>query len=493
MLTERQLDQLVRAFEQRMQEIAEEYLAKMGEHLKSIGNLTASDLHRLRELARMDANLAGIRAKIAEAANISASEVEAVLLAAAQSDAEFAQAWFGEAAAGISASSPALLEIVRAQAAVTAGELVNLSRTTIESSLYREAIDAGIRAVQTGMTDYTSAIRKAVREAGAGGLRVQYPSGLTRRLDTAVRQNILDGVRSLNRAYLDEIGREVGADGVEISAHGLCAEDHLPYQGGQYSNAQFERIQQSLRRPFGQWNCKHTIYPIILGVSEPAYTAEQLERYRLSSMEEIEIGGKTRTRYQWTQVQRRIETEVRKQKDIAIAAKAAGDDQLRREVQRTINAYQLQYDKISRAAGLEAQKNRMRVAGFHAVKADLKSKTEYGTIKTYRDMMAERKLLRNSELKNGLPIKGIADSIADMVDDAGNVLQRRVYGSNAMAAVDFDTSDHHRPDLHPTCAHKHVFDYSKKRPRRTNIPLSETELRQNSDIIKRGVNYYDPK
>ena len=50
MLTERQLDQLVRAFEQRMQEIAEEYLTKMGEHLKSIGNLTASDLHRLREL-----------------------------------------------------------------------------------------------------------------------------------------------------------------------------------------------------------------------------------------------------------------------------------------------------------------------------------------------------------------------------------------------------------------------------------------------------------
>lgn len=369
MLTERQLDQLVRAFEQRMQEIAEEYLTKMGEHLKSIGNLTASDLHRLRELARMDANLAEIRAKIAEAANISASEVEAVLLAAAQSDAEFAQAWFGEASAGISASSPALLEIVRAQAAVTAGELVNLSRTTIESSLYREAIDAGIRAVQTGMTDYTSAIRKAVREAGAGGLRVQYPSGLTRRLDTAVRQNILDGVRSLNRAYLDEIGREVGADGVEISAHGLCAEDHLPYQGGQYSNAQFERIQQGLRRPFGKWNCKHTIYPIILGVSEPAYTREQLERYRLSSSEEIEIGGKTRTRYQWTQVQRRIEAEIREQKDIAIVAKAAGDDQLRREVQRTINAYQLQYDKISRAAGLEAQKNRMRVAGFRAVKA----------------------------------------------------------------------------------------------------------------------------
>ncbi len=88
--------------------------------------------------------------------------------------------------------------------------------------------------------------------------------------------------------------KSAGADGIEISAHVLCAEDHLPYQGKQYSNKDFERIQASLDRPFGQWNCKHTMYPIILGVSDEA----ALQQYRDNSNALIDIGGKVRTRYQ---------------------------------------------------------------------------------------------------------------------------------------------------------------------------------------------------
>ena len=56
------------------------------------------------------------------------------------------------------------------------------------------------------VTDYASAIRGALREAGNGGLSVQYPSGLTRRLDSNLRQNVLDGVRSLNNDILDQLG-----------------------------------------------------------------------------------------------------------------------------------------------------------------------------------------------------------------------------------------------------------------------------------------------
>ena len=80
--------------------------------------------------------------------------------------------------------------------------------------------------------------------AGAMGLRVrdtgtravQYESGHTRRVDTAVRMNVLDAMRRMNQRAMEEVGREFGADGVEIDAHMLCAEDHLPYQGQQFSN-----------------------------------------------------------------------------------------------------------------------------------------------------------------------------------------------------------------------------------------------------------------
>lgn len=48
---------------------------------------------------------------------------------------------------------------------------------------------------------------------------------------------------------------------------------------------------------------------------------------------------------------------------------------------------------------------------------DLQTVNEYGTIKPYEEMMAERSIKKNSELKNGLPIRGKANSITDMTDD----------------------------------------------------------------------------
>ena len=87
----------------------------------------------------------------------------------------------------------------------------------------------------------------------------------------------------------------------------------------------------------------------------------------------------------------------------------------------------------------------------------------------------------NSTLPNGLPMDGKPDSIVDKTDDEGRTLQRRLYNSQGMAQVDFDTSDHNRPDVHTTGAHKHIFDYSSKKPRRGKPEkLSEEELKQNS-------------
>lgn len=99
--------------------------------------------------------------------------------------------------------------------------------------------------------------------------------------------------------------------------------------------------------------------------------------------------------------------------------------------------------------------------------------------------------VKNSDLANGLPLKGIANSVVDKTDDDGTTLQRRIYGANGLAKVDFDTSDHGLPKLHPTGAHKHEFDHEKKRPRSKPLELTEKELQDNADIVKKGVNYHD--
>lgn len=389
MLSERQLEALLVLFEERMQDITAEYLTAMGKHLRDIGSLKASDIHRLTEMKRVGLNAKRIKREIAKAANMSVADLDRVFRAVAESDARFAEQWFATdyvpAVKGLPKLSKPIERLLKAQLRITAQAFKNLSQTTIETKRYRKAVDEAISAVQSGVTDYNSAIRRAMKTAAQDGLRVRYPnSGMTRRLDSAIRQNVLDGVRAINNDVLRQLGNEYGADGIEISAHALCATDHLPYQGLQFSNRDFEELQNSLGRPFGAWNCKHTMFPIILGVSAPAHDADELRMYRENSTAEIEIDGRTMSRYEWSQEQRRIETAVRAQKDIAIAAKASGDDVARREAQSKINALQEKYEKVSNAAGLDLQRDRMRVAGFRAVKTidQLKNPAKSGIIRT---------------------------------------------------------------------------------------------------------------
>jgi hypothetical protein len=158
---------------------------------------------------------------------------------------------------------------------------------------------------------------------------------------------------------------------VEISAHALCAEDHIPYQGHQYSNKEFEHLQNTiLDRPLGMWNCRHTWHYILLGISPPRYTDAELAEYKRKSRERIEIDGITKSRYEWTQEQRRIETAIRYQKDIAVAARASGDMVARRECAYMIRELDKYYQKISNEAGLIIRLDKMRVSGFAAVKPE---------------------------------------------------------------------------------------------------------------------------
>lgn len=353
-MTDSQIDAMIEIFQARMQKVADEYLKRMGQQVREIGEIIPSDQTRLVQMKKLDANIAYIQREIAYVVDASIEDIARIFEAIAQENARFAEAYFGD---GVSTET--LMQSVRAQFEVTAGEMANLSRTTVVSSIYRDVIDRGIQAAQAGVEDYRSAMRRALREASAEGLRVKYASGLTRRLDSAVRMNVLDGIHALNQANMDAIGSAFGADGVEISAHPMCAEDHLPYQGKQYSNAEFAELQDSLPRPIGMWNCRHIAYPILLGISPPAHSAQELEEYRSGSTEQIEIDGAAHSRYEWTQVQRAIETAVRYKQDEITLAKAAGDDVLVRDARRKIRELDSYYSKISEAAGTPKRRERM--------------------------------------------------------------------------------------------------------------------------------------
>ena len=73
--------------------------------------------------------------------------------------------------------------------------------------------------------------------------------------------------------------------------------------------------------------------------------------------------------YEWTQEQRKIETAIRAQKDIANLARAAGLTDEARKASAKIDRLYGRYDQISAAAGLEKQYSRGYVRGYRQTKA----------------------------------------------------------------------------------------------------------------------------
>lgn len=390
MMTDEELDQYLAAFQKRMDAVTDKYIDLIGEHVADIGQLTASDLHRIKEMRRMGKNMDDIEREVARVTQLNAKDAKKLI---EQSAIDL----YGDFATyGIAALSgnAAVQAVIKATAAQTANAMTNLSNTTVVSEMYKECIDKAITTVQSGVTDYQSAMRSTIKEMSQEGLRIQYESGLTRRLDTAVRQNILDGTKQINQEMARTVGQQFGADGVEISAHTDCAPDHLFLQGQQMSNKEYERLQRTLDRPLGEWNCRHFAFPIILGISQPAYSKKQLAELRAQSTEKITIDGVTKTRYQWTQKQREMETKVRYAKNEANACKAAGDDVGRRNAQARINDIDRVYARVTQEAGIPSRRERMQVATFRRVKTE--------------DQLAYTKLQKITT-PNGIKVTGISE------------------------------------------------------------------------------------
>ena len=220
---------------------------------------------------------------------------------------------------------------------------------------YRAHVDNAIRAIKLGENVYQDAIAKAVNDLASYGLRVRYESGATRELYAAVRTNVMDGYRTTMDGIRSAQGREFGADGVEVTAHGLCAPDHQPYQGMQYSKRDFDKINATLERPLVTGaNCHHSTFPVLLGVSSDKYTDDQLQDIIDRSNEEITftgVGGQpiTMTRYDATQYQRKVEGAIRQNNMAASLADSASASTDAKRKARELTAY---YKAMSKDSGL---------------------------------------------------------------------------------------------------------------------------------------------
>lgn len=233
---------------------------------------------------------------------------------------------------------------------------------------FKEATDL----VTSGKQDFYTTMRRTVLDLGGSGARVEYPNKKTRRLDTVVRQNMLYNAKMSSREYNKQIGKELGTDGIEIDLHANSRPSHRYMEGKQYAKGHGVTIngvhyegaidKGVYDRLYVDYNCQHYETDIILGVSEPRYSPEELARLKAENEKQYEINGISKDGYGWSQVLRHYEAETRNAKDQINALKAFGNSETQiADLNKKIKAYRQKYNEICDVTGIKPDIKRMSV------------------------------------------------------------------------------------------------------------------------------------
>lgn len=376
MLTPEQLQNLPQELTDLYEQLSEFILRDIARRIAKGAQITDTAEYQLYRARSLGLSTDEIAAKIAEINGSSAAEINRLIReAAAQSD-EFDRKMLGadKGAAVPLEENTQLQKLISAQIAETAGKCENLTNTMgfadhdflgrvyylSMTDMYRREMDSAHMKVATGATDYMTAIRQACNKLAASGVRtIDYESGRSDRIEVAARRAILTSVAHVTHRISEQNGEELGADGWEMSAHSGSRPSHAVYQGRQYTQEQYERIIKPL---ISEPNCRHDVFPIILGVSEPVYTEEELQNI---DQPPFTYEGRTYTAYEASQQMRKMERAMRKQKDRCIVADAAGDEEAFATASIRLNRQKYIYEDFCKAADSYTEYERTYVTGFN--------------------------------------------------------------------------------------------------------------------------------
>ena len=373
------LDGLTEQFEKTVLEDICRRIAKAG----TITDTAEWQMIRLKEMGYANDV---IEKAIADYTEKSEAEIRQLFFEAGQVSDDFYEKVYSQAGKGFTPleDNPYMQQYISAGIEQTKGELVNFTQsmgfavrqadgTTAflpVAKTYQSALDLAQMQVATGVFDYNTAVRNAVKSLTDSGLQfVDYASGHRNRADVAVRRAVLTGVSQMTGKISEHNSEELETDLVEVTAHAGARPDHAEWQGRWFSLSGKSKKYRSLVEATGYgtgaglkgWNCRHDFYPVIEGISEPTHTEEQLANI---DPPPIEYNGKALTYYECTQRQRQMETAMRKTKREIIGAKASGDDDMFTAKSILLRRQKEEYANFSKAAGLLTQNERTQVYGF---------------------------------------------------------------------------------------------------------------------------------
>lgn len=367
-------------------------LTRIGKRIKKYGKLSLTDVKTINNIAVVKQDMEAITKELAKVTGYNISQIEQMygeLLEEQHLANQPLYDYRGKTFVPF-AENKELQAIANSYAKTTGETMINLAKTKALCVLgangkpigmqkyYTDVLDKAVMQVTTGATDFHTAMRDSIIELGGSGVRVDYGGGVTRRLDTVVRQNLLWGAKQCSIEYNDMIGEELGCDGYEVDAHSSPRPSHMFVQGKQYCIGKSRTINgikfigfeetdptspdgKSASQALGEYGCLHYKTPILCGISEPRFSKEQLAQIEADNKKQYKVGNLEGNKYFFSQKMRSLETAIREQKDIKAVAQASGDKELIKRCNERIKAYQGKYDEITTATGLSKEPKRMSV------------------------------------------------------------------------------------------------------------------------------------
>lgn len=403
MLSENAIDSLVQPIVTRQESINTYVITKIANSVREIGEISPSDINRMKILTQMGVDIRQMNSELARLSGMQVKDIKSTIKTVAiRTNIDAKPLYDYRHRSFISYDkNTKLQQLVNIVGNRTAGTYENLSNSRATGFLirntkypntlqfqsiddtYRSVVDEAIQASQSGVVDYRTAMRKTLKQLSDSGIRrLSWDSGYTQRLDTAVRRNVLEGIRAINQTVEDALGEELGCDGKELSVHINCALDHEPFQGHQFTDVEFEKLQNSedftdvngqqfgaVERVIGMWNCRHVARSIFVGVTKPLYTPKELQEFIDDNHKGYTLpNGKHITMYECTQMQRQMETRIRYAKDEQIVFQEAGNIEAAKLARQKAIQLTNQYKQFSKSCGLPIHKDRMAVVGYKAIR-----------------------------------------------------------------------------------------------------------------------------
>jgi len=181
----------------------------------------------------------------------------------------------------------------------------------------------------------------------------------------------MTGVTQITGKINEQNAEELETEYFEVSWHADARPTHQEWQGRVYSKKDLEEVcGLGTGDGLAGWNCRHTYYLFIPGVSERLYTDEQLDAMNEKENTPKEWDGKMYTSYEASQRQRRMETSIRAWKrKIKLLQDGGASDDVITAAKCRYRTLMDEYVRFSEAMKMPQQKERFYI-GKQAKKKD---------------------------------------------------------------------------------------------------------------------------